>query len=309
MTSPETMDGRLGRRFVGHDDRNRGYGVRALIPARGLVERVPTFWPIPPGNFPLDQQAEGACEAFGMAQELAAGPVVVDGISNEWALSYYRRVQATDRAMGNDFPDGATTQANMKTAKAENLITGYRWAFGVDDVVDTLCSVGPVCIGIDWFASMYSTTPDGLVRISGSVVGGHFIDLLGYDVHPVWGPCVLWLNSWGSAYGVADARLNVRAGVGWVPIGALDLLLKRNGEAVIPADFFVSTPQPTPQPSPEPGPPQPTPADPATAPYVATARGVVFHSRRHPFIRPVRFFATYAEAVAAGLRPCRWCRP
>lgn len=289
MTSPDLTAGRLGRRFVGHDPQNRNYGVRPLL--RGAVERKPTFWTLPSSGFPLDQAAEGACEAFGLAQELAAGPITVAGMSNSWAFSYYRRVQATDRSMGNNFPDGTTTLANMKTATAENLITGYRWAFGVDDVVDTLCSVGPVCIGIDWFNSMYSTTSDGLVRVSGQVVGGHFILCGGYDVHPFAGPCVLWINSWGNDYGVADARLNVPRGAGWVPLSTLDMLLKRDGEAVVPADFFAN----------------PTPANVST--FYATRRSGVFHTSRHPLIRHDRSFPSYADAVAAGLRPCKLCKP
>lgn len=290
MTTP-TMDGRLGRQPGSLVPENRNYGVRELIDPRGAVVRRPTFWPLPDGPFPLDQQAEGACEAFGFAQEQAAGPVVVPGMTNDWALAYYRRVQSTDRAMGNNFPDGATTLANMKTAKAEGLITGYRWAFGVHDVVDTLCSVGPVCVGIDWFASMYSTNPAGLVTVAGGVVGGHFILCAGYDEHPQWGPSVAWINSWGTGYGVAEPRLNAPRGVGWVPLDTLDALLRRDGEAVVPADFFAPAP--------------------TMVTYVARRRSRVFHKVSCPMAPrgDRREFTTSAAAVAEGLRPCKVCRP
>lgn len=291
----EQHTGRLGRRFVGHDPGNRAYGIRPRLAERA-VERRPTFWPMPAGAFPLDQQREGGCEAWGMAHELAAGPIQVPGMSNAWAHAYYGRVQATDRALGNDFGgDGATTLANMKTAKAERLITGYRWAFGLDDVVDTLCSVGPVCLGVEWREGMYETGRGGEVRLDGDVVGGHFITALGYDVHPQWGPCVLWLNSWGAAYGVAERRLNVRAGVGWIRLDDLGALLSRDGEAVVPADFLA----------------QAAPVAPVAAPFFASSRSSVFHRERAlPCLgRRDRGFATYGAAVAAGLRPCRICRP
>lgn len=290
MTSPLPGDGRLGRRFAGHDPQSRNYGVRELLP-RTAVVRKPTFWPLPDGSFPLDQIREGSCEAHGFAQELAAGPVMIPGMTNEWARAYYQRIRATDRAMGNNFPDGATTLANMKTAKADNLITGYRWAFGVDDVVDTLCSVGPVCFGIDWLSGMYETVSGGRVNVGGQLVGGHFITALAYDVHPTWGPCILWLNSWGTSYGVPEPRLNARAGIGWLTLADLGSLLSRDGEAVVPADYFVA--------------PQPLPVETL---FYAARRSKIFHTACK-YVHRDRLFPSFQAAVAAGLRPCRMCRP
>jgi hypothetical protein len=287
MTGPLNMDGRLGRQFVGYDERNRNFRVRELLPT--AVERKPTFWAMPDGPFPLDQKREGGCEAWGLAHELAAGPVMIQGMTNEWAHDYYQRIRATDHSMGNDFPEGATTPANMKTALSEKLITGYRWCFGVDDVADTLVVAGPVCLGIPWTSSMYSTAPDGRVVVSGSEVGGHFITLLAYDVHPAWGPVVGWLNSWGFQYGVSEPRLNVHKGIGWLTLPDLAKLLAADGEAVVPSDYFAGKP--------------------AVAPYFAgSMRAVTFHDQ-HPGIKRVREFQTFDEARAAGLRPCRICRP
>jgi hypothetical protein len=285
MTTPEPMDGRLGRHFAGHDERSRNFGVRELL--AGAVTRKPTFWGMPDGPFPLDQGQDGSCTGFGMAQELAAGPVMFPNIDNAYALARYRRNQEEDRKMGNVYSDGATVLATMKAAKADGLVTGYRWCFGVDDVVDTLCSSGPVCLGIDWLDNMFNTSPEGRVSVSGAVAGGHFIDAIAYDVHPMWGPAVGWLNSWGFSYGVSEPRLNVHAGIGWLTLSDLGTLLARDGEAVCPADYFVAK----------------------VAPYfAASTRALTFHGK-HPGIRRVREFATFADAEAAGLRPCRICRP
>ena len=245
MTSPDRT--RLGRIFTGHDERSRQYGVRPLLlPA----PRMSTFWPLPDGPYPLDQGAEGACTGYGIAHELAAGPVIVPGVDNAYALRRYRRNQEMDRAAGNVFPDGATVLATMKAAKADGLITAYRWAFGVDDVIDTLCTVGPVCLGIDWYDGMYETQSDGLVDVTGEKVGGHFITLVGYAIHPRVGPCVLWINSWGRGYGVADERLDVPGGVGWLTVADLGRLLAADGEAVVPADYFPGPVSPPPPPLP-----------------------------------------------------------
>lgn len=234
MTSPVTYG--LGRVFAGYDEQSRAYSVRTLLPHP--VERVPKVWKMPIGPFPLDQGNEGACSGFGLAHELACGPVVVHGVNNGYARHLYRRNREFDRRMGNYFPSGATVLATMKAAKADKRITGYRWCFGVDDVLDTVCSVGPVCLGIEWRTPMYTTAPDGLVTVTGDTVGGHFIAGVGYDVHPEHGECVLVLNSWGRAWGVPDTRVHVTGGVGWLPVHSLDELLRANGEAVAPADWF-----------------------------------------------------------------------
>jgi hypothetical protein len=289
MTAPLPGVGRLGRRFAGHDQRSRNYGVRELLPA---VERKPTFWGLPDGPFPLDQGQTPACTGFGTAHELAAGPVMLLGMNNAYALLRYHRNQEEDQKMGNVFDGGATVLATMKAAQADGLITGYRWAFGVDDCVDTLCTTGPVCLGIDWLNNMFNTSPQGRVSVSGTLAGGHFIDLIAYDVHPLWGPAVAWVNSWGFSYGVAEPRLNLRKGIGWLTLKDLGTLLARDGEAVVPADFF---PPPVPPPT--------------VAPYFSgSARSRLFHDR-HAGVQRVREFATYQDAVDAGLRPCRICRP
>lgn len=292
MTSPIPTDGRLGRHFAGHDERSRSFSARELLPA--TVERKPTFWAMPDGPYPLDQDyaplgSKGGCTGWGTSHELAAGPVMFPNIDNAYALTRYQRNREEDRKMGNNFPEGATVLAAMKAAKADNVITGYRWCFGVDDVVDTLVSTGPVCLGIDWLNNMFNTASDGRVNVSGSLAGGHFIVLLAYDVHPVWGPVVGWLNSWGFGYGVSEPRLNLHKGIGWLALPDLGTLLSRNGEAVCPADYFVAKPKQAPY-------------------FAASARALTFHDD-HPGVRRVREFATYSDAQAAGLRPCRICRP
>ncbi len=238
MTSPTPAPGRLGRRFVGHDDHSRNFGI---APYLGTVERRPTFWPFPSRtSAPCDQGQEGECVSHSLAHELGAGPVQVRGKTSYWAHRFFARIQAADRAMGNDFgPDGgATMLAGAKAAKAHGHITGYRWCFGVDQVVDALCSVGPVWLGVPWYESGYDTFADGLVEQTGRIVGGHAITAVGYDEHPRHGPVVVWVNSWGRGYGVADRRLNLRGGVGYIPLATLDMLLRQDGEAVIAADYL-----------------------------------------------------------------------
>ena len=304
----DQADGRLGLRFPGHDERNKNYSVRPLLAnRRDAILRKPTFWKLPADNaaFPLNQAKEGACGPFSASHELAVGPVEVPGINNDFAFALYPRVQATDRSMGNNWPNGVSMLALAKTLKNEGRITSYRWAFGVDDVVDTLVSTGPVTIGVEWRYKMYFTGSGGRVILDGNVVGGHALTLVAYDVVteqnaktlnlPVGTEIVGWINSWGRTYGVADARLNAPGGIGWITLSDLATLLSRQGEALVPADFFAANPAP----------PAPNAAE---AKYFATARGTTFHDR-HPGLSRDRVFFTRDEALRAKLRPCLICRP
>ena len=305
----QPVDGRLGLRFAEHDERNKNYSVRPLLAnRRDAIIRRPTFWKLPTNNaeFPLDQAKEGACGPFSAYHELAVGPIEVPGITTKGAFEFYPRVQATDRAMGNNWPDGVSMLALAKTLKSEGRITQYRWAFGINDVLDTLIAVGPVTIGIEWRYNMYFTGSGGRVVMSGNVVGGHALTLVAYDIVdsqekadalklPMGTEIVGWLNSWGRGYGVADARLNAPGGIGWITVADLETLLSRQGEALVPTDFFAASPAP----------PAPAAKD---APFFATATGRTFHDR-HPGVDRNRVFFNRDDALRAGLRPCLICRP
>jgi hypothetical protein len=222
----------LGR-HVHFDERSRGFPVRSVLPLR--VPHTKRIWGLP-NYYPLDQGSEGACVGFGFAGELAADPVVIHA-DNSFARDLYRRAQAEDRLMGNDWSEGASVLAGARACKRAGHISSYRWAFGVNDVIDTLCHVGPVVVGVPWYESMYDTSVDGLVDVSGDVVGGHCILLTGYwPAHPGFGDVVLWENSWGPGYGVN--------GRGFIRVADLARLLAEDGEAVVAVDTLPRPPEP-----------------------------------------------------------------
>lgn len=190
---------------------------------------------------------------MGFAGELAADPVVIPGVDNPFAFDLYHRAQQQDRLMGNHWDEGASVLAGAKACKQAGHISSYRWAFGIDDVIDTLVEVGPVVIGINWYSSMYDTAPGGLVDIGGSLVGGHCILLTGYwPAHPELGDVVVWVNSWGSDYGVH--------GQAYIRVADLAQLLAQDGDACVLVDV-APTPAPEPfVPPPPPKPPRPQPS-------------------------------------------------
>jgi C1A family cysteine protease len=108
------------------------------------------------------------------------------------------------------------------------LLKEYRWAFGLDDVIDTVVWKGPVILGINWYQDMYNPV-GGVVRKGGKLVGGHCLLAVGYRTSSVrlgGKPAVVLLNSWGPDWGT-----NGMADISLEDLGAL---LKENGEAAVP---------------------------------------------------------------------------
>jgi hypothetical protein len=268
------------------DPRSRGYGVRELLPRR--VERRQRLWALPSGaGYPIDQGQEGQCVGFGYTCELAAEPIVID-VGQAFAPQLYRLAQAEDRKMGNYWDGGASMLAGAKAAKNGGYIQSYRWAFGIDDVIDTLCAIGPVVLGINWYTDMYDTDHRGLVKVGGSLAGGHCICAVGYwPNHPDFGEdVVVWMNSWGRSYG-----LN---GVGFIRVPDLAGLLEDQGEAAIVVDVA----------------PKPPPPPPVEQLFVAARRSVAFHRKgAHWWLPEARAWSKREDAIGAGLRPCRLCKP
>lgn len=278
----------LGRRFVGHDPRNLHYLSRPLLDALP-VARVDTYWPMPGyGRWPLNQLDSPECTGFGSAHELAAGPVVVPGIDTAYAQHRYARNVEEDHKRGNDFPEGATVEATMAALKADNLITGYVWNKGLDDTIDALCTVGPQCLGTTWKSGMFGTTLGGRLQVTGRDVGGHFFLLLArVEHHPEFGTGCWMLNSWGT-WGVGVPQLGLSTGCAFIVDDDLTTLLAEAGESVCARDLYTA---------------------PVVAVYYATSWSRVFHRPSHLPVHRDRAFPTAADAVAAGLRACKICRP
>lgn len=213
-----------------HDERSRDYSIRSLIGTSHFdLKRVE--WQ--EGTI-LDQGREGACVGFAWTGELLAEPYAPKEqpkaeLGNALASSYYKRAQKLDQWPGEEY-EGTSVLAGAKVMKQEGFIESYRWCFGVEDVRDALISTGPVVIGVPWKSGMYSTGNGGLVKVTGSNVGGHALVLTGYDpfmtINGRKYEVFRWRNSWGKDYGVD--------GSGFIKYNDLDKLLKKSGEACVP---------------------------------------------------------------------------
>lgn len=168
----KTADRRLDR-LAEFDPQSRNFPVRAVIavskPTRGRT------WPLAQR---LDQGSEGACTGFARAHDLAASPVRVKGVSNEFARKIYKLAQTLDEWEGEDY-SGSSVLGAVKAAQQLGFVGEYRWAFGIDDVILALAELGPVVLGTDWLDSMFDTLPNGLLIADGEYSGGHSYILRG----------------------------------------------------------------------------------------------------------------------------------
>jgi hypothetical protein len=214
---PSKRGGRLGR-HIHFDERSRAFRVPVLKTAK-ITTRT---WDRTVK--PFDQGETGSCTGNGAVGVLATDPYLKKTVKYGEPLARKVYSQATKLdAIQGDFPPndtGSTVLAAMKALKKLGLATGYTWCFGLDDVLRTLSTIGPVEVGLNWYEGFDSPTKTGLVKIKGSVRGGHAFEILGIDATA---KTVTAINSWGTSWGA-----NGRFTFSWKD---LDRLLKEQGEA------------------------------------------------------------------------------
>lgn len=190
-----STDHGLGRRPE-FDERSRNFPVMALLGADQRTPRSYT-WACPVN---LDQGREGACVGFSWAQELAAKPVPVAGITNETGRAFYRRAQQLDDWPGEEPTyEGTSVLAGAKAVMEAAHLKEYRWAFGADELAVGVSRQGPAVIGINWHQDSFTPDAQGYIEPTGPVVGGHAILVRGYNVRL---RRFTLRNSWGADWGM-----------------------------------------------------------------------------------------------------------
>lgn len=214
------------------DERSKAYPVRDTIATP--PKKRNKLWKIGPI---LDQGSEGACVGFGWSAEAFSTPVAVDlsrvradvpRTPNQFALNTYHTAQKLDEWSGEAY-DGTSVLAGAKALQQFGLLKEYRWAFSIEDVVDTILAKGPVVLGIHWFDGMYEA-PNGVLSVSGPMVGGHCIAAVGFRLasDKLGGEDgIILQNSWGADWGMK--------GLAEIRVSDLAALLNEDGEACVPS--------------------------------------------------------------------------
>lgn len=214
-------------RIVNFDDNSRNYPIRTLLGSKPKLSNK--TWKCPTN---LDQGTEGACVGFAWAHELNADPFKIP-VENKTARTIYYAAQQWDEWSGTNY-DGTSVLAGAKTVNAIGHMPEYRWAFGIDDVIDTLSHYGPLVLGINWYSDMFNTDTNGFIKPTGTLSGGHAILANGIQIRERKGfwwkdlpePIIRLHNSWGNSWGVN--------GEAFIYASDLSKLLKEQGEACVP---------------------------------------------------------------------------
>jgi len=290
-TIPVTpVDGKPLGRHVRHDSRSRQYAVapRAL----GLSTVLHAFHgPV------LDQGNLGSCTGNMVVDTLKTDPfyaTVTEPLVEPLAIKVYSLGTTFDSDPASYPPTdtGCDGLSVGKAAEQLGLISGYRWAFGIDQALLALMD-GPIGIGIDWYAGFDNPTgPSALVSISGAVRGGHEVTVIGYDDAT---KMLRLVNSWGIGWG--------DGGFFSMSVATLDALLKAGGDVVQFTPLNEEPPTPTPAPVPVPVPvptPTPVPPTPTDADAVLAAAVRPWLAKRPFFYKGIQA-ATSAWLKAKGL--------
>lgn len=216
-----------------HDERSRSFAIRPTLSAFNTRKRNKT-WRVGPI---LDQGREGACVGFGWAAEALSTPVAVklDRIRpdvprdpEQFALNIYRSAKRLDVWEGEDY-DGTSVLAGAKAVRDIGLLKEFRWAFSINDVVDSVLGRGPVVLGTYWSENMYEA-PNGVLTPGGDVVGGHCYTAVGFRHKSELldgEDGIVVQNSWGRSWG--------NNGLAVIRVSELAELLRADGEACVPS--------------------------------------------------------------------------
>lgn len=214
------------------DERSKEFPIRLAIGES--PKRRNKLWRTGPV---LDQGREGACVGFGWAAEAFSTPTAVDlsrvkadvpKDPTEFALHTYRRAKQLDYWAGEDY-SGTSVLAGAKAMREFGLIKEFRWAFSINDIIDSVIQKGPVVLGIPWHMNMYDA-PGGVLEVGGEVVGGHCITAVGYRLpnsSKTGEEAIILQNSWGEDWGIK--------GHAEIKVTDLAALLKEYGEACVPS--------------------------------------------------------------------------
>ena len=217
----------LGRNKSVPDERNMKYRAVAAPDAQNVTRRT---------HFTdqcFDQKDTPMCVSYSGIGAMVASPV--RNFPNISFADFYKLCQKSDRWPGEDY-DGSSIHGGCIALKSLGLISEYRWATTVDEVVDYVLTKGPMWIGTTWHNSMFKPDKNGFLHPEGGEAGGHAYLIIGCNretkgPNGAIGACTI-VNSWGRRWGKED-RAGNKNGRALITFDTLKTLLDDDGEAAV----------------------------------------------------------------------------
>lgn len=244
-------------RNINHDPRSWAYRAARKAVAPGAAGVVPKDVGYEIHIAPLNQGNLGRCVPTAGTAMLATDPfwdtlskelramLTVPALAEEFAVQAYRDVTRLDPFSGAWEPDdtGSDGLSLWKLFQARGYVNGSEHVMGIEDAHAALQGTAeqpgrPFPIGIPWLSEMFQPGADGVVKVNGTMQGGHEVLVYRYELaRDLW-----WIrNSWGRSWGHnGDFAIDTP--------GYLKLMsMQADGTPMVP--LTAPPPEPTPQPS------------------------------------------------------------
>jgi hypothetical protein len=181
---------------------------------------LPDFreWRIPRTR--LNQGQHGYCVGYGWENWRRSEPERDrDSRPAQKAVSIY--TESRGYAGLADYPsEGSTVHGGAEVVKAHGWSNAETaWEQDINAATEYILGTGDVVVGFNWYAGMFNPDAQGVVRVAGSIAGGHCWHV--YGANRTTG---MWLceNSWGYDW--------AKRGLFLVPMETVDRLLREDGE-------------------------------------------------------------------------------
>jgi Cysteine protease len=211
-------------RLENPDERDEFFPVAAVLPEPNPFITEKYWWD---GGWWGNQGSTTQCVAYSWMHWVEDGPVVQDGILANRAKpmfntsKFYEACQVRDPWPGTNYP-GTSVRTAAKVLQELGIVKEYRWANSSEEIAQTLLNLGPVVVGTRWTYDMTHPKKNGLIRPTGSAMGGHAYLLNGVDYER---KLFRIKNSWGKDWGYQ--------GYGFISFEDFDTLLAVGGEACV----------------------------------------------------------------------------
>jgi hypothetical protein len=227
QTSPKEFSSKLGRKFA-FDIRDNSFQIEKhlqhlLTPSKTITSK---YWSNT--EWCGDQKDTPMCVGYGWAHWISGGPVTHSGIQPIInPITIYNGAQQNDEWPGPPPSyDGTSVRGGAKWLKAQNKISSYLWTNNLTTLTNTVLNIGPVVVGTNWYYNMFFPDRNGLIKATGSLVGGHCYVLDGVDTIKKQ---FRLKNSWGLSWGVS--------GCAYISFTDMQKLITQQGEVCLAVEM------------------------------------------------------------------------
>ena len=217
----------LGRNPSIPDENNKRFMAMASPDAQNIVYKTHFTDQL------LDQGSTPECTAYAAVGAMVAAPI--RNFPNISLHDLYKLNQKFDRWPGDAY-EGSSVHGACIALKSLGLISEYRWATTIDQVVDYVLTKGPMMVGTTYYNRMFTPDKQGFLHPEGGEAGGHAYLIIGCNRNAK-GPngaigTLSIVNSWGRRWGKED-RAGNKNGRALITFDAFEMLLKDQGEAAV----------------------------------------------------------------------------